>query len=170
MQRGAALNLSHWSPYLRSGRCPASRTKGNALVQVSRERSWLATVAGSISMVGPFPTWAPRSSLPSSQSAHLGICLPSALVLLERWRARHTHIDGQRLMFSGTGLGLFLSLGQVLPVVHAHLWDLYLLGRAEHPAVESRAHRVRPHLATQHPGLTPTLQPFDITHLVSQLV
>jgi uncharacterized membrane protein YjgN (DUF898 family) len=36
-----------------------------------------------------------------------GVGFPFALVLLERWRARHTYIDGQRLMFSGTGLGLF---------------------------------------------------------------
>jgi len=36
-----------------------------------------------------------------------GIGLPFALVLLERWRAKHTYIDGQRLMFTGTGLGLF---------------------------------------------------------------
>jgi uncharacterized membrane protein YjgN (DUF898 family) len=35
-----------------------------------------------------------------------GIGFPFGLVLLERWRARHTYIDGQRLRFSGTGLGL----------------------------------------------------------------
>ena len=40
-----------------------------------------------------------------------GVALhPFALVLLERWRAKHTHIDGQRLMFSGSGLGLFALL------------------------------------------------------------
>ena len=36
-----------------------------------------------------------------------GMGLPFALVLLEHWHARHTYIDGQRLMFTGTGLGLF---------------------------------------------------------------
>ena len=36
-----------------------------------------------------------------------GICYPFALVLLERWRCKHTYIDGQRLIFSGTGMGLF---------------------------------------------------------------
>jgi uncharacterized membrane protein YjgN (DUF898 family) len=36
-----------------------------------------------------------------------GTGFPFALVLLERWRARHTYIDGQRLRFTGTGLGLF---------------------------------------------------------------
>jgi uncharacterized membrane protein YjgN (DUF898 family) len=37
----------------------------------------------------------------------LGICYPFALVLNERWRAKHTFIDGQQLVFTGTGLGLF---------------------------------------------------------------
>ncbi len=36
-----------------------------------------------------------------------GTGFPYAVVLLERWRAEHTYIDGQRLMFTGTGLGLF---------------------------------------------------------------
>jgi uncharacterized membrane protein YjgN (DUF898 family) len=36
-----------------------------------------------------------------------GFGLPFALVLLERWRCRHTYVDGRRLTFSGTGLGLF---------------------------------------------------------------
>jgi uncharacterized membrane protein YjgN (DUF898 family) len=37
----------------------------------------------------------------------LGICYPFALVLLERWRAKHTYIDGQRLVFNGSAIGLF---------------------------------------------------------------
>ncbi len=37
----------------------------------------------------------------------LGICYPYALVLMERWRAKHTYIDGQQLVFTGTGIGLF---------------------------------------------------------------
>lgn len=37
----------------------------------------------------------------------LGICYPFALVLLERWRCKHTYIDGQRLVFTGSGMGLF---------------------------------------------------------------
>lgn len=36
-----------------------------------------------------------------------GICYPFALVLNERWRAKHSYIDGQRLVFTGTALGLF---------------------------------------------------------------
>lgn len=37
----------------------------------------------------------------------LGICYPFALVLKERWRAKHSYIDGQRLTFSGSAMGLF---------------------------------------------------------------
>jgi len=36
-----------------------------------------------------------------------GICYPFAMVLLERWRCKHSYIDGQRLVFTGTGIGLF---------------------------------------------------------------
>jgi uncharacterized membrane protein YjgN (DUF898 family) len=37
----------------------------------------------------------------------LGICFPFAYVLRERWRAKHSYIDGRQLVFTGTGLGLF---------------------------------------------------------------
>jgi uncharacterized membrane protein YjgN (DUF898 family) len=37
----------------------------------------------------------------------LGICYPFALVLIERWRAKHTVLMGRRLEFTGTGIGLF---------------------------------------------------------------
>lgn len=37
----------------------------------------------------------------------LGIMYPFALVLLERWKAKHTLIEGRRLVFTGTGMGLF---------------------------------------------------------------
>jgi uncharacterized membrane protein YjgN (DUF898 family) len=37
----------------------------------------------------------------------LGICYPFALVLNERWRAKHSYIDGQRLIFTGSAMGLF---------------------------------------------------------------
>jgi uncharacterized membrane protein YjgN (DUF898 family) len=37
----------------------------------------------------------------------LGICYPFALVLRERWKAKHSYIDGQRLVFTGSAWGLF---------------------------------------------------------------
>jgi uncharacterized membrane protein YjgN (DUF898 family) len=37
----------------------------------------------------------------------LGICYPFAYVLRERWRARHSYIEGRQLVFTGRALGLF---------------------------------------------------------------
>lgn len=37
----------------------------------------------------------------------LGICYPFALVLIERWKAKHATIDGRAIVFTGTGIGLF---------------------------------------------------------------
>ena len=37
----------------------------------------------------------------------LGICYPFALVLRERWRAKHTYLDGHQLVFTGSAIGLF---------------------------------------------------------------
>jgi len=39
--------------------------------------------------------------------ASLGFAYPFALVLRERWRAKHSLINGQRLAFNGTATGLF---------------------------------------------------------------
>lgn len=36
-----------------------------------------------------------------------GICFPFALVLLEQWKAKHTIIDGERLIFTGSAWSLF---------------------------------------------------------------
>lgn len=37
----------------------------------------------------------------------LGICYPFALVLRERWRAKHSFIEGRQLIFVGSAMGLF---------------------------------------------------------------
>ena len=37
----------------------------------------------------------------------VGICYPFALVLMQRWKAKHTYIDGQQLVFTGSAVGLF---------------------------------------------------------------
>ena len=37
----------------------------------------------------------------------LGICYPFALVLRERWRAKHSYLDGRRLVFTGSAWSLF---------------------------------------------------------------
>ena len=37
----------------------------------------------------------------------LGICYPFAFVLRERWRAKHSFIEGRQLVFNGRAWGLF---------------------------------------------------------------
>lgn len=37
----------------------------------------------------------------------LGICFPWALCMVYSWEAKHTVIDGRRLYFTGTAVGLF---------------------------------------------------------------
>lgn len=37
----------------------------------------------------------------------LGICYPFALVMIERWKADNATVDGRRVQFVGTGVGLF---------------------------------------------------------------
>jgi uncharacterized membrane protein YjgN (DUF898 family) len=37
----------------------------------------------------------------------LGICYPFAVVLRQRWRAKHSYIDGKQLIFTGSAWGLF---------------------------------------------------------------
>ena len=37
----------------------------------------------------------------------LGICAPWAICIKERWVAKHTYIDGTRLIFDGKGVQLF---------------------------------------------------------------
>ena len=37
----------------------------------------------------------------------VGICYPFALVLIQRWKAKHTLLNGHRLVFTGSAWGLF---------------------------------------------------------------
>ena len=37
----------------------------------------------------------------------LGIGYPFAIVLRQRWRAKHSYIDGKQLIFTGSAIGLF---------------------------------------------------------------
>ncbi|MFA5660198.1 MAG: DUF898 family protein [Bacilli bacterium] len=39
----------------------------------------------------------------------LGIATPFAIAYRESWYASHTYIEGKRLMFVGTGVGLFVQ-------------------------------------------------------------
>jgi len=68
-----------------------------------------------------------------------GIGFPFALVLLERWRAQHTYIDGQRLMFSGTGLGLFALLAKscLLCFITFGIYSFWVVPRVQQWKVEN---------------------------------
>ncbi|MDR6883808.1 uncharacterized membrane protein YjgN (DUF898 family) [Bacillus sp. 3255] len=37
----------------------------------------------------------------------LGICYPWSLTMLYKWKIEHTVVDGRRLQFNGTAIGLF---------------------------------------------------------------
>ena len=37
-----------------------------------------------------------------------GICFPWAITMKYKWEAKHTVLDGRRLKFNGTALGLFV--------------------------------------------------------------
>lgn len=37
----------------------------------------------------------------------LGICLPWAVTMIYTWEAKHTVLDGRRLRFKGSAIGLF---------------------------------------------------------------
>jgi uncharacterized membrane protein YjgN (DUF898 family) len=67
-----------------------------------------------------------------------GFFYPFALVLFQRWKAKHSFIDGRRLVFTGTALGLwgnwikwfllcFITLGiysfWVVPRVIRWVWE-----------------------------------------------
>lgn len=47
----------------------------------------------------------------------LGICYPFGLVLRERWRAKHSYIEGRQLAFNGSAWGLFGSWLQWLILI-----------------------------------------------------
>lgn len=69
----------------------------------------------------------------------LGICYPFALVLRQRWRAKHTYINGHRLVFTGSTVGLFGSwikwLG--LSVITAGIYLLWVGPRLQKWVVEN---------------------------------
>lgn len=89
----------------------------------------------------------------------LGVCYPFALVLRERWRAKHSYIDGFQLVFTGTALGLFgnwikwlffvwITLGIYLfwvgPRVARWKWEHTDFDRSRHPLPLTDASAVVP--------------------------
>ena len=58
----------------------------------------------------------------------LGIMYPFALVLRERWKAKHSYIDGKRLVFTGSAVGIFgrWLLWLLLIIVTAGIYSFWV--------------------------------------------
>lgn len=71
----------------------------------------------------------------------LGIALPYAIVLRQRWICKHTYIEGRRLMFTGTGIGLFGHWIKwwLLIIVTAGLYSFWVVPRLTKWKVENQA-------------------------------
>lgn len=69
----------------------------------------------------------------------LGLGFPFALVLKERWRARHTLIEGRRLMFTGSAHHLFFRwvLWELLIVLTLGVYSLWVVPRMTRWRVEN---------------------------------
>ena len=69
----------------------------------------------------------------------LGIALPYAIVLKQRWRSEHTIIDGRRLVFLGTGVSLFLNWLKwfLLMVITVGIYSFWVVPRIHKWIVEN---------------------------------
>jgi uncharacterized membrane protein YjgN (DUF898 family) len=57
-----------------------------------------------------------------------GICYPFALVLMERWKAKHATIEGRQVVFTGTAIGLFglWIKWSILTVITVGIYSLWV--------------------------------------------
>ena len=69
----------------------------------------------------------------------LGICTPFAVVLRQRWRAKHTYVNGHRLAFVGSAWGLFGNWikWQLLIIVTVGIYTFWVLPRLTKWVVEN---------------------------------
>jgi uncharacterized membrane protein YjgN (DUF898 family) len=63
----------------------------------------------------------------------IGICYPFAVVLMQRWRAKHSFIDGKRLVFTGSAWGLLgrWLLWLLLIVVTLGVYSFWIVPRIQ---------------------------------------
>ena len=59
----------------------------------------------------------------------LGICYPWAVCMIYRWEAKHTVINGRRLIFDGTALQLFGNWIKWLLLTINYIWNIWIMGR-----------------------------------------
>lgn len=86
-----------------------------------------------------------------------GLAYPFAFVLMERWRAKHSYIDGRPLVFTGTGWGLFGLWIKwfLLIVVTLGIYSLWVGPRIQKWKWENTAFAAEPQpYAGQIPGVT----------------
>ena len=71
----------------------------------------------------------------------LGIALPYAIVLRQRWVCKHTCIEGRRLMFTGTGIGLFGNWIKwwILMIITFGIYSFWVVPRLTKWKVEHQA-------------------------------
>jgi uncharacterized membrane protein YjgN (DUF898 family) len=69
----------------------------------------------------------------------LGFGIPFAVVLRQRWRTRHTFINGRQLVFLGTGMSLFWNWvkWQLLIVVTVGVYSFWVVPRLTKWVVEN---------------------------------
>lgn len=75
----------------------------------------------------------------------LGICYPWAIVMVYRWRTKHTYINGLRLRFTGDAWGLFGNWIKwlILIIITAGIYSFWVVPRltkwiTEHQQVDPR--------------------------------
>ncbi len=73
------------------------------------------------------------------------ICYPFALVLLERWRAKHSFIEGRQLVFNGSAIGLFGLWWKwlLLMLVTAGIYSFWVVPRIQRWKWENTAYAVQ---------------------------
>lgn len=74
----------------------------------------------------------------------LGICYPFSVVLVERWRAKHTILHGRRLRFTGTAMGIFGRwVGWLaLIIITCGIYAFWVIPRVERWKVEHTRYAV----------------------------
>ena len=97
------------------------------------------TTGTHVAQIGDPPLNVTFTVHPNPDATAAGICFPFALVLLERRRCKHTYVDGQRLVFSGTRIGLFGLWIKwfLLIVITAGIYSFWVAPRIQQWKVEN---------------------------------
>ena len=68
-----------------------------------------------------------------------GFCTPFAIVLFQRWHAKHTYIEGHRLIFFGSAVGLFGQFVKwwLLTIITIGIYSFWVIPRMTKWVVEN---------------------------------